>query len=276
MRHEQGTFEGRDGLALYCQRWLPDAAARAAVVLVHGFGEHSARYANVVGHLVPRGYALFGFDLRGHGRSAGPRGGLRAWDEYREDLGVYLEQVGTAQPGVPMFLYGHSLGGTIALEYAVLHPTGLRGVVASGPLLGPPGVAPFLLALSRLLSAVLPRFTLEAGLDADALSRDPAVAPAYRGDPLVHGKACARMGGEIQRITRWLQDHAGDLTLPLLIVQGEADRLCPPADTLRFFENAASADKTRRMYPDGFHEPHNDIEHARVLADVEDWLSRRL
>jgi alpha-beta hydrolase superfamily lysophospholipase len=276
MRDEQGVFSAPDGLELFHQRWLPDAAPRAAVVLVHGFGEHSGRYANVVGYLVPRGHAVFGFDLRGHGRSAGPRGGLGAWDEYRQDLGAFLEQVAAAQPGLPLFLYGHSLGGTIALEFALRRPTGLRGVVASGPMLGPPGVAPFLLALSRVLSTALPRFTLEAGLDADVLSRDPAVAPAYRGDPLVHGKACARLGGESQRVTRWLQDHAGELSLPLLIVQGEDDRLCAPADSLRFFENAGSADKTRLMYPGGFHEPHNDIEHARVLADVEDWLSRRL
>jgi len=276
MRHEDSTFAGFGGISLFAQAWLPEARPRAAVALVHGFGEHSGRYANVVESLVPKGYAVHAYDLRGHGRSSGQRGLILSWGEYHEDTRIYLRGVMDQHAGIPIFLYGHSLGGLIALEYALRDPAGLRAVIASGPTLGPPGVPPFLLALSRVLSAVLPRFSLDARLEAAALSRDPRVAQAYKDDPLVHGRGTARLGAEFSRTVEWVQAHAGDLRLPLLILHGAADRLSPPAYSLRFYEQAGSQDKTRLELPGGYHEPHNDVDHARVLADVEAWIARHL
>lgn len=274
MEHQELSFTGVGGISLYGQVWLPGARPRGVVVLAHGFGEHSGRYRNVVAGLVPRGFAVYAFDLRGHGRSEGPRGLILSWREYREDLGACLRFAVGQHPGIPVFLYGHSLGALIALDYAIRTPGDVRGVVISGPTLGPPGISPFLLLLSRVLSVVAPRFTLEAGVDADTLSRDPQVCQAYRDDPLVHGRASARLGGELQRTIAWVQAHAADLKLPLLLVHGGADRLSPTAHSRQFFPKVGAADKSFLELPGGFHEPHNDIEHVRVVADIAAWLER--
>lgn len=273
--HSVGSFRGAGGLHLHYQHWRSDTTPPAAILaLVHGFGEHSGRYGNVVEHLTERGYAVYGFDNRGHGRSPGQRGHINAWAEFREDVGAFLSLIGEREPGLPLFLMGHSLGGLIVLDYALHHPEGLAGVIASGPVLGPPDISPALLMLSRLLSRLWPRFSLSAGLDAGSLSRDPSVVQAYRDDPLTHDRASARLGTEMAAAVRWTQAHAADLRLPLLIVHGGADRLVPPEYSRLFFENVTFADKERHEYEGVYHEPHNDIEARRVLDDISAWLDR--
>jgi alpha-beta hydrolase superfamily lysophospholipase len=276
MQHTEGSFRGVDGLELYCQAWRPEAAPRAVLAVTHGFGEHSGRYKNVVDHFVPRGYAVYGFDLRGHGRSPGKRGFIRSWSDYRGDTAAFLKMVAEKEPRRPLFLYGHSLGGLIVLDYVLHTPEGLKGVIASGPSLGAPGISPFLLAVSRILSVILPSFAMDTKLDATTISRDPLVVKAYKEDPLVHSMGTARLGGEMNATVLWTQAHAQDIRLPLLIVQGAEDRLAPAPDSRRFFDHVTYADKERIEYPGGFHEPHNDIEHPKVMADIERWVERHL
>ncbi|MGQ9629309.1 MAG: lysophospholipase [bacterium] len=277
MEHSEGTFRGAGGLDLYYQFWRPEGGeCRAVLAIVHGFGEHSGRYTSVVNYLAPRGFAIYGFDNRGHGRSPGQRGYINSWSEYREDVRAFLRMVREQEPGQPLFLMGHSIGGLIALECALHHPEGLRGVIASGPTLGRVGISPFLLILSRILSWVWPRFTMDTKLDSSAISRDPAVVKAYREDPLVHGKGTARLGTEMTAAVDWTQAHAADLQVPLLILHGEADRLAPPEASLAFFEKVTFPDKERYEYKGGYHEPHNDINREQVLADLLQWLERHL
>jgi alpha-beta hydrolase superfamily lysophospholipase len=276
MQHMEGHFRGVNDLELYYQAWRPEAAPRAVLAITHGFGEHSGRYMNVVDYFVPRGYAVYGFDLRGHGRSPGKRGFIHAWSEYRGDTEAFLKMTAEKEPGRPLFLYGHSVGGLIVLEYVLHKPEGLKGVIASGPVLGAPGVSPFLLAISRILSVILPSFAMDTKLDATTISRDPLVVKAYQEDPLVHSIGTARLGTELNAATRWTQAHAQDIRLPLLIVHGAEDRLALPADSRRFFDHVTFADKERIEYPGGFHEPHNDIEHPKVMADIERWVKRHL
>jgi len=276
MNHNEGTFQGFGGLQLYYQRWRPDGAIRAVLAIVHGFGEHSGRYMNVVHHLVPKGYAVYAFDHRGHGRSPGPRGHINSWDEFREDVRAFLQMVAAQEPGRPLFLMGHSMGGLIVLEYALHYPEGLKGVIASGPVLAQVGVSPALMLLARLLSRVWPRFATNTGLDATSISRDPEVVKAYQTDPLVHSTATARFGTEMTKATLWTHEHAPEWRLPLLILHGGADRLVPPGGSRRFFENVPIADKERYEYEGGYHEPHNDVNRDQVLTDLERWLERHL
>jgi alpha-beta hydrolase superfamily lysophospholipase len=276
MIHNEGTFSGYGGLELYYQCWLPEGVSKAILAIVHGHGERSGRYGNVVDWLVPRGYAVYAFDLRGHGRSSGPRGHIERWDVLREDLAAFLALVRAQEPGQALFLVGHSLGGLIALEYVLHHPEGLAGVVASGPLLTEPGISPLLITLSKVLSSVLPRLALKSGLDTTALSRDPAVVAAYVSDPLVHSFGTARLGVELVKAVEWTQAHAADLALPCLIVHGAADRICPPEGSRIFYENVAVADKERQVYEGYYHEVYNDVGKERVLAAVEAWIERHL
>lgn len=276
MDHKQGTFPGHGGLELYYQRWRPADEPRAVLAVVHGFGEHSGRYGNVVDWFVPRGYALYAFDLRGHGHSPGQRGHIDRFADYRADVRAFLDLVGRQEPGRTLFLLGHSQGGLIVLDYVLHDPSDLAGVVSCSPALGQLPVSPALVFLARILSRIWPRFKLEAGLDVTGLSRDPAVVQAYVDDPLVHGQASARMGIESAAAIEWTQAHAADMALPSLIVHGSADRICSPEASRRFYEGIALADKQRFQYEGHYHELFNDLDKERVLADVEAWLQGHL
>lgn len=277
MIHSEDTVRGYAGVNLYYQRWLPDTTPRAALAIVHGFGEHSGRYTNVIHRLVPAGYALYALDLRGHGRSPGQRGYVNRWTDYREDVGAFVRLVGEREAGRPLFLMGHSVGGLIVLEYAEQHPDGLRGVIASAPVLGQPGVSPALLTVARLLSRVAPRFSLNVGLDVTAISRDPAVVEAYRKDPLVHGKGTPRLSTELAGAVARTQAGAATWTLPLLIIHGAADRVAPAAASRAFFERVpATVDKVRVEIAEGYHEPHNDTSKQQALDILQDWLDRHV
>jgi alpha-beta hydrolase superfamily lysophospholipase len=275
MKHVDGKFEGRGGLGLYYQSWQPDGEAKACVALTHGFGEHSGRYSHVGEKLVAAGYALYAYDLRGHGRSDGARGQIMDWAEFREDTQAFLKFVKSQAAGRPVFLYGHSLGGLVALESALRYQDGLRGVVASAPVLTPPALAPVLFTVSRIMSRVAPKFSLKVGLETASLSRDPAVVRAYETDPLVHGTAAARLGTEMQAAVDWTHAHAGEWKLPLLMIHGQADRLCSIDGTRRFSTKVSANLKTVIEYPGGYHESHNDIHWEQVLGDVTVWLDKQ-
>lgn len=254
----------------------PGGQAKAALAVVHGFGEHSGRYGNVVDWFVPKGYAVHAFDHRGHGRSPGQRGAVERFAQVREDVQAFVALVRGEEPGLPLFLMGHSYGGLVALNYTLHSPEGLVGVVASGPLLSQPGISPVVIQVSKLLSKILPNLSVGIGLDATALSRDQAVVEAYVRDPLVHGKGTPRMGTELTAAQEWTRTHAADMAVPCLIVHGGEDRICSPEASRTVFENIAFADKEHIEYAGYYHEVFNDLGKEQVLADVEAWLERHL
>ena len=275
------TFRSIGGLQLFARRWGPVGTPRAAVAIVHGFGEHSGRYENVVRPLTGAGFAVHGFDLRGHGRSPGKRGHIDAWSDYRGDVAAYLDQVRAVEaPGTPIVLYGHSLGGAIVLEYGLRGPDGLTGVIASSPALRPKGVrSPVLERLASVMSRVWPTFSLDVPLETEALSRDPARVDAARKDPLNHRRLTARATVSTLEALAWTEAHAGEWRLPLLIFHGTADRIIDPTGTVAFAEAAragGATDVELHLYAGVYHEPHNDLDAAAVEADVVAWLARHL
>jgi alpha-beta hydrolase superfamily lysophospholipase len=272
MLHTDGTFQGRDGTTLYYQGWTGADPPRATLAVVHGFGEHSGRYTNVVDWFVPKNFAVYALDLRGHGRSLGQRGYIDSFGQFRDDVQAFLELVRSEVPQLPVFLVGHSLGGLIVLNYVLHQPVGLSGVVASGPLLSQPPISGFQLWLAKLLSVLLPRFTMSAGLEVEALSRDQSVVDAYTSDPLVHGKGTPRLAMELMAATEWTHAQAATLNLPCLIVHGGADRLCAPKASQAFFDQVVHAGKARIEYEGYFHEVFNELGKEKVLADVEAWM----
>jgi alpha-beta hydrolase superfamily lysophospholipase len=272
----EGTFAGHGGTPLFRRGWAPAGKPMAALVLVHGLGDHSGLYASVARHLVPRGYAVEAFDGRGHGRSPGPRGHIDSWDERRADLRAFVEAVRLEHVGPPLFLVGNSAGGLGVLEYALRHPDGLAGVVAASPAIGEVGVSAWLIALARLLSHVWPTFSLDVGLEVENLSRDPAEVRAIVDDPLFHTRATARGGDETLRAVAWTRAHAGELRVPLLLLHGSGDRITSPESSRSFLEAAGSTDKERREYAGAFHNLFHETNASEVLADVADWLDRRV
>jgi alpha-beta hydrolase superfamily lysophospholipase len=176
-----------------------------------------------------------------------------------------------------VFLLGHSLGSLIAADYVLRDPDGLKGVILSGLATEPAGVAkPHLVAIARLLSRVWPTFSIASELGVTAISRDPAVVKAYQEDPLVHGVASVRWGAEALNTVAWVRAHASELKIPVLLIHGGADRLNLPSGSQDFYSAVPHADKELRLYPGSYHECHNDLDHAQVAADLENWLSQHL
>lgn len=276
MQHVESNFSGADGLTLYAQTWLPAVTPRALVAIVHGFGEHSGRYPHVVEGLTAQGYAIYGFDHRGHGRSPGQRGHINRFEEYREDVHAFLQWVQAQTPNQPLFVLGHSMGAFVVLSYLLHTPMELRGAIISAAPIEPAGVAkPHIVAMSRALSRLWPTLPISLNLELAAISRDPAAVQAYRTDPLVHGRASVRWGAECLAELAWVKQHAANLKLPLLIIHGEADRINLVAGSRWLFAQAMATDKTLLTYPGGYHELHNDLDHAQVVNDIGQWLERR-
>ncbi len=273
MQHTETSIQTIGGLELYVQRWQADVPTRAVIAIVHGFGEHSGRYMNLVNHLVPRGHVLCGVDLRGHGRSPGPRGHIDRWEDYREDLRSFLQWIPTWEPDRPRFVLGHSMGALVVLDFVLRHPEGLAGAIVSGAPIEPVGVAnPLLVTMARLFSRFWPRFSLPLNLETSALSRDPEVVRAYEKDPLVFGQGSARWGTETLDTIEWIKEHVSDVRLPLLMIHGGADRINAAGGTRAFFEAVTYPGKELRVYPDSYHEPHNDLDWQEVVRDIERWI----
>ena len=274
--HVEGRFAGSGGLDLYRQSWRSTPTPKAVSVNLHGLGDHSGLYPELVDYMVAREMAVHTFDLRGNGRSAGARGHVEDWGEYLEDLTSFLGLVDRDDPGRPLFLLGNSLGGLIALDYASRSPNGLRGVIAVSAPLGELSVPAPLLALGRITSRVWPRFSLETGMDLTGLARDPTVAQQILADPLFHRRGTARLSTEVTAAITRVQAGAGSFEAPLLVLHGSDDRMVSPVGSRRFAASASSADKQLIEYPGGYHALFADYGREQVLADVGHWIEARL
>jgi alpha-beta hydrolase superfamily lysophospholipase len=277
VEHRDGTFPGFDGLPLYYQVWLPTATSRRAVIVnLHGLGDHSGLYPNLASHFPARGLALYAFDMRGNGRSPGQRAYLGRWKEYRGDLEAFVGRVREWEPGVPLFLLGNSLGGLVVLDYVLHCPGQVEGVIAAAPVLGDVGVPPVLMALGRVMSRVLPRFSLNVGMDLTGLAREPSVVEAVLADPLFHRRGTARLSTEVTAAINRVHQLAGSLSVPLLILHGSDDRMVPPDGSRTFFAKLRFPDRELREYPGAYHGLFADRGFEEVLGDLERWIDRHI
>ena len=277
MRHQEGTFKGVRDASIYYQCWLPEGESRAVLLIVHGLAEHSGRYMNVVNHFVPLGYAVYGVDHVGHGKSSGTRVYVERFEDYTDTLKIYFDMVRHWQPEKPVFLVGHSMGGLIGAVYLLDHQAELTGAVLSGPAVKVHDtVSPAFIFVGKLISVLMPKLGL-IGLEAEGVSRDPAVVQAYVNDPLVcRGKVTARLSAELVKAIRRVAAEATKITLPILILQGTADRLVDPKGAQMLYDAVNSVDKTIKIYDGLYHEVYNEPEHGQVLGDVKAWLETHL
>ena len=271
--HREGYLDGAGGLRIFWQAWLPQSAVRAVVVLAHGASEHSDRYQHVARRLTADGYATYAIEHRGHGRSEGTRALIDRVDNVVADLDQLVVLAAAEHPGVPVFLLGHSMGGAIALRYAVAHQQRLSGLALSGALAALEAAPAPMRVAARVLSAVAPRLPLFP-IDADQVSRDPAVVESYKTDPLnYHGKLPVRTVAELAGAVDSFPEAVRSITIPVLIMYGTADGIVPPAGSKMVAERIGSADKTVKPYEGLYHEIMNEPEQDRVLDDVCAWIA---
>jgi alpha-beta hydrolase superfamily lysophospholipase len=272
---QTSSFTTLDNLKIHTVNWLPPNKPSAGVVLVHGYGEHIGRYTHVAEALVNGGYAVFGLDHRGHGKSAGLQAYFENIEQPVKDLAQYFEQIQQQHPGMKLFMLGHSMGSLLALAFALKYPTELTGLLLSGCAVNGDETVPSpILALANILKNIIPTTPLIPGLPPTELSTDTAVVAAYQQDPLVYtGAWRVGMGALLINTGKILREQANQLALPLLVLHGAEDKITPVSGSKLIYERAASTDKTLKLYPGMRHEIMNEREKERVLTDILAWLN---
>lgn len=277
MQHSEYEWTSKDNVKIFGQEWKPEKKQKAAIALIHGLGEHSGRYEHVAEVFTAAGYSLTAFDLRGHGKTEGIRGHAPSIDAVMADITHNIELTREHFPGMPVFLYGHSLGGNLGLYYCLTQKPQLKGAIITSPGLGLASpIPPAKLFMAKALYALVPTLLMDNGLDRTGLSRDPEVEKKYSADPLVHGKASTRFALDVLNCGAYNLEHAGEFPLPLLLMQGTADRIVSPQLT-KAFANAAPISKITYKEWEGFyHELHNEPEKAKVFEAMLDWIEQEL
>jgi alpha-beta hydrolase superfamily lysophospholipase len=274
MQYIDFTFKSKDHLSLLGRAWMvPNGQPKGIVNLVHGLGEHSGRYALVGEALVNAGYQLVGFDMRGHGLSEGKRGHAPDLTHVMDDIEIFLnESRHRLGDDIPTFLYGHSLGGNLVLEYGLRRQPYCQGFIVTSPALKTTTPTPKVkVALAKLMAKFMPAFTLSNGLEKDALSRDTAVVKAYRDDVYVHDKISASLGLVLLESGDELLEQADEWKNPLLLMHGTADRICSYKASQQFAKTAGE-NVELVLWEDFYHETHNDFGKEKVLSRMINWL----
>jgi alpha-beta hydrolase superfamily lysophospholipase len=243
---------------------------------VHGHGEHTSRYAHVAEALGRQGFVLFGADLRGHGRSGGARGHISSTEDFMQDIDVLLEQARAYYPGLPIILYGHSVGGILVLNYGLLRKPEVKGVIAASCAIHTAVEQQKIkVMLAKVLGSLSPNTLMASGLDPKGISRDQKVVQAYIDDPFVHDKISLGFGKLMLDATSWTLAHAGEFTLPLLLLHGKADVIAFPSSSVEFA--APLKEKcTLVLWDDAYHELHNEPEKNEVFKTMTLWMDARL
>jgi acylglycerol lipase len=272
MAHTEFERTSFDGLKLYFQLWQADQPQKGIVCLVHGLGEHSGRYAHWANMLNQAGYDFLAYDLRGHGKSGGQRGHASSFDDYVKDTDILLKEAEDRYPGLPQFLYGHSLGGMITTYYVLRRKPQLNGVVVTALSIKTSiQEQKAKIVLSKVLGSIVPKMTLDTGLVPATISKDPEVVRRYTNDPMVHHKATVGWGKSALDEISWTDQHAGEWTLPVLFMHGEKDQLAF-AEGSEEFAGKIKGDCTLKIWPGLFHEVHNEPEKEQVFAYLLNWL----
>lgn len=272
------TFSSKDGLSLLGRAWVsPTLYPKGIIHLVHGLGEHSGRYDHIGNALANAGYHLASFDLRGHGLSEGPRGHTPDLAHLLDDINQFL-QASTKHLGnsLPKFIYGHSLGGNLVINYGIRNHTDFRGAIVTSPSIqtaSPPPKAK--LSLAKIMANLIPSMTFRSGLEQEALSRNAAIVKSYRDDVYVHDHLTARMGLDLMKSGQLALEHAEQWQKPLLLMHGTNDRITSPAASETFAKKAGDFVEFV-LWEDYYHELHNDFGAELVIQKMIDWLNQRV
>lgn len=263
-----------DGLHLAGEYYTPAGELKGIIVLLHGMGEHFGRYKHVAEFFMTIGYATVGIDHRGHGKSQGKKGHTPSYDQLMNDIDLLLKKANELFPGIPVVLYGHSMGGNLAANFAIRRKPTIKGMIVTDPYFklafNPPG---WKVTLGKISAGIIPGLTQPTGLELAALSRDESVVTAYKNDPLVHDKITSAFFVNVHTAATYPIEHAKELTIKTLAMHGTADRLTSMKGTEEFANNNPQMIDLKLW--DGFyHEIHNEPEKQQVFDYIAGWLAK--
>lgn len=278
LNETMGIFAGVNSDQIYYYCWKAEEP-RGVVVIAHGLGEHSGRYANLIRIMQDDGISFYALDHRGHGRSAGKRGHIGSFSEYIEDLKTLFKLVQKENQSIPIILLGHSMGGVIALQYALKYPRDIDGLILSSAGLIPAGGLPgWKKMLAGFLSKIAPDLAISNGLNSSDLSHDQHVVDAYINDPLVHDRVSSRWFTEFSRAGADSLSRAAELNMPLLIIHGADDKIVDFRGSREIMESASSADKQFYLFEGLYHETMNEAspEKEKVVNSIREWILKQV
>jgi alpha-beta hydrolase superfamily lysophospholipase len=266
------TLKTQDGIQLFAQFWKLHNPV-AVVVQSHGLGDHSGRYAHVAEFFAHYGIALLAFDHRGHGKSQGKRGHIPNYEAMMEELDLMLGEAEKLFPGIPKFIYGHSWGGNIALNYLIRRQPSVAGAIVTGPWLRIPKVPAIQESMARVVNGLIPGLTQDNKINTSWISRDAAVVKAYEKDPLVHRNISVRLFVDSDAAAKYALEHAGEVNVPLLLMHGGADKITLPEGSQEF-SKGMKANGVFKLWDGLFHEVHNEPEKVEVLKMMVEFMLR--
>ena len=273
--YREESLDGVGGLKIFTRSWRPESRPRGVIVLSHGFNSHSGYYLWAAEQLLASGLAVYALDYRGRGKSDGERYYIDSFSEYQSDLDMVVKLARSREPGLPLFVLGHSAGGVIACNYVLDHQPEIAGLICESFAYRVP--APdFALAVLKGLSHLAPHAHV-LNLPKKEFSRDPKVTQALIDDPLLANEVQpTKTVAEMVRADERLKRDFPQFKLPLLIIHGTKDTVTRPEGSQEFYDRASSADKTLKLYDGYFHDPLNDVGKDVVMADIRAWLEKRI
>jgi len=275
MAVSEEKIDGAGGLKIFVRSWRPEGKARGVVAIVHGVNSHSGYYLWTGEQLAASGLAVYALDLHGRGNSDGERFYLEKIGDYLDDVNALVTLAKSREPGLPLFLLGHSAGGVISCVYTLEHQAELAGLICES--FAFQVAAPdFAVAVVKGLSHLAPHAHV-LRLKNEEFSRDPAVVQAMNDDPLTaHETQPTKTVAELARADERLEKEFPLITLPVLILHGTADKVTRPGGSQLFYDTAGSADKTLKLYEGHVHDLLNDFDKEVVMADIKSWIDARL
>lgn len=270
------SWKTAQGLKIYAAEW-PHQRPKGVVGLIHGIGEHCRRYDEMGEALQAAGYAMLGYDRQGFGRSEGKRGYVKEFSHFYDEIAQLILECERKYPDLPVFLYGHSMGGNLLLSYLIRRKPQIAGAVASAPYISLPfKVNPITLNMGRLMRRVYPAFTVSNQVDNTLLSRSPGIGEAMLADPHSHDKVSSIVGIDMMKAAAQLDEFNGELTTPLLLMHGDADGLTSFSASEAFSKRVEAASMEFKAWPGLYHELHNEPERQQVFTYLTNWLDRHL
>jgi alpha-beta hydrolase superfamily lysophospholipase len=276
LKTREFNWKAADGIELWGKYWAPDSGIKAVIALVHGMGEHINRYEPLAADLVNAGFALIGFDQRGHGKSQGQRGHSPNYELLMQSIDDLLHKAGEFFPEIPVFLMGHSMGGQLVLNYCLDRQPLVKGVIASSPFLKlafePPA---WKVKLGKMVLNIFPSLPQSTALETAAISQLPDEVKKYENDKLVHDRITPAMYFALMEKADYALQHAGEFRQPLLMYHGTADRLTSYKGTSEF-ATKVSGDITLKLFDGGYHETHHDVNRNELISLLINWLNSKL